>query len=262
MKTNDETPAPADSQSGVRACTILCLTGLMGMVLALLENDRDLLWILFVAGVGAVGVVARWRVGPVLVLLGLALLEVVNRTPHWGRMRYLLSQESLFLDAVLAASMLTYAAGHYRLLSLTHSGFPVDARRRPPPAGGGKAPAPRGQRRSADLPGPWELPTLAIAACVWGVGVSLLWVALSAVDPPLSMSHGLWRGLLLILLIGLTASVLGGAAVYLNWVTARPEEHLLYLHDAAWRETRREQNRINRFLAWARLRRQRRKEQS
>ena len=73
---------------------------------------------------------------------------------------------------------------------------------------------------------------------------------------------GWWHVLLLIFLVGLTAAVLGGAAAYLHWATASLVEHLLYLQDQTWRETRREQNRINRFLTWARLRAQRRKEQS
>ena len=246
----------------VRAYTILCLTALMGMVLALMENERDLFWVLFLAGIGAVGVIARWRIGPPLVLLGLATLEVFHLAPQWGFARLLISEESPFMDAVLAASVLAYTASHYRLLSLAQAIFPVDVRRRPPPPDGEKPSASRGQRRSADLPGSWELPMLTTTAGVWAVGVSLLWLLLGAAEPPLNVSQGLWRGLLLIFLVGTTAGVLGGAAAYLHWVTARPEEHLLYLQDQAWRETRREQNRINRFLTWARLRAQRRKEQS
>ena len=262
MRPDDEAPGPP-SQSGVRVYTILCLTGLMGMVLALMENNRDLLWILLLAAVGAIGVVAHWRIGPPVVLLGLATLEVFYRaTRPWYAHPPAWEEESPLLDALLAACVLAYAAGHYRLLSLAHAVFPVDLRRPPPRPDGRKAPAPRGQRRSAELPGPWELPMLTVAAGVWAVGVSLFWLALSAVEPPLRLSHGLWRVLLLIFLVGLTTAVLGGAAAYLHWVSARPEEHRMYLQDQAWRETRREQNRINRFLTWARLRAQRRKEQS
>jgi len=39
----------------------------------------------------------------------------------------------------------------------------------------------------------------------------------------------------------------------------RPEEAALFLQDTLWRETSREQRRINRWIAWAR-RRQRGKE--
>ena len=191
MKPDAPPPRP---QPGVSAYTILCLTALMGMVLALMENDRDLLWILLLAAVGAAAVIARWRIGPPLVVLGLATLEVFHLAAGsvYGRTPF--SEESPFMDAVLAASVLAYAAGHYRLLSLAHSIFPVDVRRPPPPPGGGKPSNPRGQRRSAELPGPWELPMLATAAGVWAVGVTLFWLALSAADPPLDLSRGLGAG--------------------------------------------------------------------
>jgi hypothetical protein len=272
MRADDDTRNPEasspDSQEeardagGARAYTVLCLTTLMGMVLALMENDRDLLWILLVTAIGAAGVIARWRIAPPLVLLGLATLEVFHLQTRPFYVRPGAWDESPFMDAVLAASMLAYAAGHYRLLSLSQSIFPVDQRRPPGGPDRKKPAAPRGQRRSAGLPGSWELPMLATAAGVWAVGVALLWLALPAVDAPLGLPRGLWRCLLLIFLVGLTTAVLAGSAAYLSWVTARPEEHLLYLQDQAWRETRREQNRINRFLTWARLRAQRRKEQS
>ena len=60
-------------------------------------------------------------------------------------------------------------------------------------------------------------------------------LAPGSAEPPLNVSPGLWRGLLLIFLVGTTAGVLGGAAAYLHWATARPEEHLLFLQDQAWR---------------------------
>jgi len=55
-----------------------------------------------------------------------------------------------------------------------------------------------------------------------------------------------------------------GSAVlaYARQASATPEEALLYLQDQVWRDTRCEQSRINRWLVWARLRWQRRKERS
>ena len=264
--TPDAVSPPLRSQPSVRGYTILSLTGLMGMILALMENDRDLLWILLLAAIAAVCVVAHWRIGPPLLLVGLAVLEVAYRRPlqPWYP-RSALWEESSFMDAVLCASVLAYAAGHSRLVSLTRSIFPTDFRRPPAPD------RPRDERRrqsfdgqlrrSAHLPGPWEMPMLAIAAAVWAVGISLFWFLISDLDPPLQMREGLWRALLLIFLVGLTMAVLAGATAYLTWITAPPEEHLLYLQDQVWRE-RREQNRINRWLQWARLRGQRRKERS
>ena len=107
-------------------------------------------------------------------LLGLATLEAFHLALQGSYARLLTAEESPFMDAVLTASVLAYTAGHYRLLSLTQSIFPVDVRRRPPAPEGRKPPAPTGQRRSADSPGSWELPMLATTAGVWAVGVSLL----------------------------------------------------------------------------------------
>ena len=129
------------------------------MVLALMENDRELVGILLVAGVGAVAVVASWRSGPMLVLLGLAVLEAFHRAtqPFYSRMPGY--DDSPFMDAVLCAAVLTYAAGHYRLLSLTHTIFPVDTggRRRganrPPAAGPSRSTAGIGVRQGCPARG-------------------------------------------------------------------------------------------------------------
>lgn len=264
MTPADAPPTPLRSQPSVRGYTILCLTALMAMVLALMENDRELVGILLVAGLGAVGVVAYWRSGTVLVLLGLAVLEVFHRatSPWYSRMPGY--DDSPFMDAVLCAAVLTYATGNYRLLSLTHTIFPVDYRRptprREPAAGRRPKPFDGRQRRSPGLPSPWETPLLALTAAGWAVAVSLLWLVLSEQEAPAGMDRGLWRGLLLIFLVTLTMGALWGAAAYLDWARATPEEHLLFLQDDMWRATRREQNRINRFIVWARLRGQRRRE--
>ena len=278
MTTDKPAPTPLRSQPAVRGYTILCLTALMAMVLALMENDRELLGVLVLAVLGGLAVIARWRSGPALLLLGLAVLDVIYIFNRSFYVRLPGFDDSPFMDAVLCAAVLTYAAGHYRLLSLTHTAFPIDYRRPPPRPGsrdGARRPPFDGRhRRSAHLPGPWEMPALALTAAAWAVGASLLWLVLSALAPPRFLvvdprsaaewqaAAGRWRALLLIFLVGATTAVLWGAAAYLDWATAAPEEHLLFLQDEAWRETRPEQNRINRFMAWARLRGQRRKEKS
>ncbi len=137
-----EPPGEGRDGGGARAYTILCLTALMGMVLALMENDRDLLWILLLAAIGAAGAIAHWRIAPPLLLLGLATLEVFHLQSHPWYVQSRAWEESPFMDAVLAASVLAYAAGHYRLLSLAHAVFPVDQRRPPPDDRGARKPAP------------------------------------------------------------------------------------------------------------------------
>ena len=260
-------PPPLRSTPSVRGYTVLCLASLMGMVLALMLNDRDLLGVLLLAAAAAFGVVTCWRIGPPLVVLGLVALEVYHHLTQPWYLRSTIREQASFMDIVLCASVLAYAVGHYRLLALTHTAFPVDFRRspapvrsrddrRPPPPHNGRL------RRSAHLPGPWEMPMLALVAGVWAVAVFVFWFLISNLKAPLDMSRGLWRGLLLIFLVGATTAVLAAATTYLSWIKAAPAEHLLYLQDQAWRETRGEQNRINRWLQWARLRGQRRKEKT
>jgi hypothetical protein len=262
--TPDAAPPPS-SQPAVVGYTVLCLTALLAIVFALMENEHELIGILLLTGVAALGVMARWRAAPPLLLLGLAVLELYQRAT-WSRyLRGVDWQDTAFTDVVLCAAILAYTVGQYRLLALTHAIFPIDTRRPPP------AIAPNGKRtpriesrqpRSPHLPQPWEAPLLAFTAAGVALGVSLFWLALSATPAPLDMSLELWRGLLLIFSVGSVAAVLGGAVAYLHWLTATPAEHLLFLQDQVWRETRREQNQINRWLTWAQLRGQRRKEKT
>jgi hypothetical protein len=264
--TPDNDPPPLSSQSAVVGYTIFCLTALMGLALALMENDHEMLLILLLTAVGVLGVVARWRAAPSVLLLGLAVLELYHRAAWQAYSGAVDWRGAAFIDAVLCAAVLAYSAGLYRLLSLAHTILPIDSR--PPPSAtarqGRRRPKPFGlrQRRSPGLPKPWEMALLAMTAVGWAAAVSGFWVILSAVPPPLSMSRELWRGLLLIFTVGLATAILAGAVAYLGWITATPEEHLLFLQDQTWRETRREQNQINRWLTWARLRAQRRKEKT
>ncbi len=263
MTPDNIPPTPLRSQQAVRGYTVLCLTALMAMILALMENDRELINILLVAGMGALAVITFWRIGTPLLLMGLVLLEVYHRLNRPWYAASPTADDSPFMDAVLCAAVLAYAAGHSRLLSLGHTAFPIDLRR--PPAGSradGRSRQDGRRRRSAHLPGPWEIPLLALTAAGWAAAVSLGWLVLSSLSPPLGLSAGTWHGMLLIFVVGLTMAVLWAVFAYLDWSTVTPDEHLLFLQDQAWRETRLEQNSINRFVVWARLRGQRRKEKS
>lgn len=253
------TPDPSPqtpSQSGVVAYTFLCLMALLAMVLVLMEDEHELIFIVLLAAVGAVGVMARWRAAPLLLLVGLVMLELYHRAtwPHYTRVEDW--QDNGFADAVLCAIVLAYSAGQYRLVALSHSVFPIDTRRRPVRV----ARRDLRQQRSPHLPQTWEIVTLAITAAGVAAAVSLFWLVLSVIPTPLDMTRGLWRGLLLIFTVGLTTAGVGVVVVHLDWLKATPTEHLLFLQDQAWRETRREQNQINRWLTWARLQGQRRKE--
>ncbi len=173
--TPEPTPA-SSSEPGVVGYPLLCLTALFGMVLVLMERERDPIWVLFLAGVGAVGVMARWRAAPPLLLLGLAVIELYYRATWSYYSRAVDWQETMFTDVALCAVVLAYSLGQYRLVALTHSIFPIDARRRPPPPPMGKRPpaSDSRQRRSPLLPSPWEIIAVAITAASWAVGVAAI----------------------------------------------------------------------------------------
>jgi hypothetical protein len=208
------------------------------------------------AGAGAAA--AGWSVGPPLVLgcvVGVLLVRVRYRSFQW------LSgvPDVLALDLLLAAALLVYVASQYRLQSLLRSVFPADPRRRPPrrrPPGARPLP-PVQEPRSPDLVGPTEVPRTVVVLIVLAALAAFLWVVLTRGESPLGLDPREW---FLVVLVWAAGAVLAIAVAVTGWQRmsqARPEEALLYLQDQLWRETRREQSRINRWLEWARLRRQR-----
>jgi len=72
--------------------------------------------------------------------------------------------------------------------------------------------------------------------------------------------EGAWR-LVLVVCVGVVGLLLASTAFgYLRRLRAPVAENLLYLQDQLWRATRGEQSLLNRWLTWARLRAQKRKE--
>jgi hypothetical protein len=103
---------------------------------------------------------------------------------------------------------------------------------------------------------------LVLALPLWTVLSVVAWGWLIEDMGPLGMTREVWR-MIRIVWAGLTiVAVTGVVAGYLRRTLATPEESLLYLQDQLWRQTRREQSSLNRWLTWARLRAQRRRERS
>ena len=63
---------------------------------------------------------------------------------------------------------------------------------------------------------------------------------------------------MLLWVFGLLLVLAAGAVAYLGQQRLTPEEAAMFLQDELWRQTRREQARLGRWLAWATLRRRRR----
>ncbi len=288
-----------DLPEGVRSYLVLCLVALLAMALPLAAR-RIGVWSLFPTLVGAVAVAARWRAGPVLVLLALLWLATADGIGHspLGTIEFLvgfvvagiegepflppvadfprrrLQHAALLPDFFLAAAVVAYVAGHYRLVSLTRNVFPVDRRRKTRPRGDGRPALLSGpvheQRRSPATVEPQEGGGLLLAAVLCASVGQIFWLWLSRRDATtdlnallqlgatIRLGNGLWRLLVLVWVVGLLLAVAAGVLGYLGQRRLSPGEAGLYLQDELWRQTRREQARLNRWLAWAVLRRRRR----
>jgi hypothetical protein len=278
---------------GVRFYAATALLALLAAALALTLRGLAL-WALFPSLLGAVALVARWRIGPLLYLIGLLWLAVADkarvnplelihilvlavlRLPDDVDRNSALAprmQDDLpLLDMILAAAALIYIAAHYRFLSVTRNVFPLDRRRRlrrPDAERPGRVvlgPVLE-QKRSPALADQQEIGPLVLLASVCACLGQLLWGWVSSGSFSIESRLGqrfhkvpeeLWHLALLLWCFSLFLIVMTGLIAYMGQQRLTVEEAELYLQDDLWRQTRREQSRINRWLAWAVQRRKRR----
>lgn len=250
-------PSPLSNHPAVRNYMLFCLAAHFLLVICLADRGLEW-WCLVPPLIGCFTLLTHWSHGPPLVIVSLTgLLGMTAPRARWKFEDWARFQAPTLMDLVLCIAVLAYVIGHYRLLSLMRPIFPADSRR---PDERTKA----NRRRSADLVTAWEMAILGLALPVW-TGLSVLiwtWMTENEMEEalPLDMPRELWRGLRLAWL-GLTLLAAAGIiANYRRLTSATMEECLLYLQDQCWRHTRREQSILNRWLTWARLRAQRKKE--
>jgi hypothetical protein len=279
MSTPDEAPRPAPNARS--DYDLLCVTALMLLLLALVMQRMGA-WSLFPVVLGAAALFFRWRMGPILVVLAVVLLvlarsegldpyqlllAVIGTAERWllgGRSPRLMRgfrppEPSALASFALAVGVLAYCAGHYRLQGLLVRLFPPDPRRRPAtPTAAREAE----HRRPAHLVTLREVAALVLAVpALAGLAVAL-WSWVRDREPPLDFEEWGGQALVLLWVVGGGTLVVAGLLRYLAQRRLTPDEAAMYLQDQMWRETRREQRRLNRWLAWAWLRRRRREEGS
>ena len=230
---------------------LLCGMALAAIFLVQLQQGL-LLWGMFVFFVGAVAILLRVRISPVLVLLPLVggQLYLQYLFPIW-RQRDLLQIE----DFVLCAATLAYVAGHYRLLSLWSSILPIDPRQRYHqdaavivPLGRLGTVAP--QYRPAALLSRGELVWFLLQLPLFALLAQAAWLVLGARRELHELSPRWLQFLQLAWGLALGMFVAGqlfrlARLLRMDRVTAK-----MLLQDVLWHETRREQRRIGRWLAW------------
>jgi hypothetical protein len=244
------------SHPAVRNYTLFCLAALFLQVVCLADRGLDW-WCLMPALIGGASLLAHWSLGPPLLLFALTGLMLAQTRFRWAYPYWARDRVPTMMDLILCAAVLAYVMGHYRLLSLVRHVFPPDPRRTP-----GSRYVDPARRRSADLVSGWEMALLVLALPLWTVLSVVAWGWLIEDTAPLGLGREAWRTLRIIWIGLAIVATTGAVAGYLRQSLAGPEESLLYLQDQLWRQTRREQGSLNRWLAWARLRAQRRRERS
>jgi hypothetical protein len=259
VEPTERRPRSRGPAAAGRAYQVLCLAALVVILVVQIEQQAGVSAWLFLL-VGLLGVAACLRSAPILVLLVLAGQQFLTELAHAGYGRRWSAASSLRVaDVVLCGAVLAYVVAHYRLQGLVHNVVPLDPRRRAGPPRWhfwrlGWLPRVVQERRSPRLVSPVEVGLLVMTLPAAPLLAQALWAGLAPPWTLWSLRPPLWRLLLItwILAMGLFVA----AAVLRHWARRRMsvDEATLLLQDVVWHETRREQRRINRWLAWARLR--------
>jgi hypothetical protein len=167
------------------------------------------------------------------------------------------------MDVLAAPALLAYLGSQYRLFTLGWSAVPVDVR--PRLSGpGGDAP----EARPLHLVSPREPVRLIVVIALCSLAGLVLWQWLLTewrfVDAPgerrLGMNPSPWHVTMLIWLLGVGALVLTGMFRILRSYRMSQDEAALIGVDTLWTETRGEQRRLARWMAWRRRKSERKLE--
>jgi hypothetical protein len=196
------------------------------------------------------GILARWTAAPVLVLLLTTYLMIdpgfLNLIGQVTGARWIFHPPGTGFnleDVLLAAGLLAYTLGHYRLTAMVHQGMPGDptAQRAPDPA--------NPPRRPPELAGPDELGrTLIVGGCCVVAGQAA-WSILSLAQTA-DFTAGTSRFIRFVWVVGLALMLVSAALVYLRGNRMTPAEATLVLRDEFFQENRRETDRLQRWRKW------------
>ena len=272
-----QTGNAARPSSAVRNYMLLSFAGLLLMVPVLLMKGMDL-WCIFPLVLGALSLMAHWRAGPIYVLIALGLviwLRATGRDPLTCLEMVITLGATVppslsnvlptpFLDLLLSMCVLAFVAGHYRLQALVYHVVPPESRGQGPGKNrstGQPAPERHNPRRAPGSITSWEIPLLGLVTLLCALLGEYTSVHVHELRPSFGMSPGGWQTVVFIWSSALILFVARAFFSYLGIRRATRAEALLYLQDQFWRQTRREQSRVNRWIAWARLRYLERKEE-
>ena len=250
-------PAPVSAMMTPRHYQALCGLSLAAIVLIQMQHfglnsPTQLIVHVLILGLGAFGILDRVRFSPMLILLALAVPHLIERrdpnqlfSADVRNMRFLDGA-----DVLVCMAALTYFIGHYRLLGLWAGVLPADSRSQPV---AGAKPAPP-QRRSEESLNAAEVVALVFTVPMFALLAEFACLLLKQprtivdIDPR-------WNQLLLVAWTLLVVMFLMAHAFrYWRRLQMDRASALLMLQDILWHETRGEQRRIQRWLAWKKLR--------
>jgi hypothetical protein len=232
---------------------VLTAAGLLVYFLMMLAkgNDAGALIAILVA---VAGVLARWVVAPALVLILTTYLQVdrgfFNLIGQFSGGRWFLPDERAAFqieDVILAAALLAYVIGHFRLTTIVHQGMPNE----PTPRREGDPKTP--PRRPAELVADDEFPRTMIIGGGCVIVAEIVWVILMGLENlgrPNAFSPATTRFLIVAWLAGLALMLVSAALVYMRSARMTRSEASLVLRDEFFHENRRETDRLQRWRKW------------
>jgi hypothetical protein len=194
----------------------------------------------------------RWTLWmPFLLLVLLFVIEMLFGYGFWPH-----TYNFEIADLMLAMGLLIYLIAQFRLYSLAGSLLPVDRRPRPETLLGDK-PEPRPEdsfEQRELLPLMWTVPLLVLGGQLvwWFLTASEKWEPLAESEMRLGMERHHWRVFALIWVLGGAGILTAGLLKILRMYRMSAAEAGMIAQDSVWVETRGEQRRNSRWLAWVR----------
>jgi hypothetical protein len=246
-----ESPAP-----GPQHYQVLCGIALAAVFLILMQQQVPLAGVAALL-LGAAGILLRARISPILVLLAVVGGQLYRQYLFsvW-RQHGALDVE----DVVLCAATLAYVAGHYRLLAIWRHILPPDPRQRYHKQARAVVPVGRigkiaPQHRPVALVSRSELALFVLQLPLFALLAQGAWMVIGARRELHELSPRWMQLLQLTWGVALAAFVIGQFFRIWRLLSMDRLTAQMLLQDALWHETRGEQRRIGRWLAWFNLRR-------
>ena len=246
----------------------MCGLSLSAVVLIQLQQSSLATHVALLVGVlilflGMRGILYKARLSPMLLLLALAVPYVVEQfsvneetNPDLRGVRFL-----DIADVLVAMAALTYFVGHYRLHGLWFGVLPADPRTdllaspsgRKKGAAGVETPAPPRVRSEESLSAP-ELAVLVFTVPAFALLAEFAFLLMKQPWRGMELPPRVIQLILIAWKVVLTLFLTAHAFRYWRRLQMDRVSALLMLQDILWSETRGEQRRINRWIAWKKLR--------